>query len=1351
MTEGSRGHWPVDIVGLDGAAVAARLWHSTASSQSGGRHVTFVVKTLLRLVPDGRATVLPGAEIVSKDRHYRDSPARSVELSGELAPYLARCDVTLKGSAHAPAGQTVVGGVVRLAVVRGAPLFDKRLHVFGDRDAANPAPQAAKPFQSIPVDYEHAFGGKSNRDNPVGRGADKSGATAAPPNIVDPVDPTRVAGFAPLSRFWGQRARLLGSVSRQSLDAEEPSIADGFDWSFFQAAPPDQQVPYLVGDEWIVFDGMHPVLTRVASQLPAIRGAALMFVHDGTSYGPGEPIRLAADMLAIDAEQLIASIVWRGSTLLARHVDPKRIKILGAVHVDGSPIPWPNPRTLDAPGVSSGIAGPPSAPVSSETAFVDPARALRAASGVTPFSPSAEAIAPEASPVSANALSGETITVGVPAPPHSPTGVAAKPATPMAPPPQDLEGTMAVSPQAALRAVAPFAIQEAGSSRSPAAPIQGAPWAQSAPGTAQPIAPPPPSQPIAPPPVAPPSQRFAPPPIAPPPIAPVAPPSQRFAPPPIAPPPISSPPIAPAPVAPPPAFAPPVAPAPAAPPSSKAPVDLEQTFRLSRRAAEAASEGPAVPFKPSDPDAAPFLVGANTPNAPQILEPVPVPPRAASAAAEPDFGSTMAIRPGDAARFLEALAPFPIARPRPRQERKEGVPHRESPQIPITNVSPLSAATTPWQIKPPQDITVVIVKATFDIGLDAHAKATLKQREEPDPLLGDTHVDEDLERTLLYPSDFAILKPRADVVFNGHAFGGQASSVDVSIKLGSGVPPGGFSRTMRVFGDRLWHSGRLTEPSPFEKLPITFEKAFGGTGSHDNPLGTGVGGTRPPNQEDPRALIRTPTDAPAAVSWGPLPTTWRERAAKLGTYDDVWFKTRWPYYPVDFDWSHCQSAPSAQQVNHLAGDETFSVSGMHAEHATIQGALPGLRVRAFRYLATEELLEIPLVLDTVVFDLDEMKVNLVWRGNFDASDDEAPEVETLFIHQENMRDAALELPAVKRLLLRAASPEPDEETQIEDGPALPKKTEQELEMMRNHVEGLLGTGAPLDGVDMSEAILTGLDFSGKSLVGANLKEAVLANCRLTGANLSEAVLAGSDLTGCDLHGANLQGADLVRARLDGANLDETDVNEADFSMAQAAGATFRKARGASVQLAGAVLSKARFDGAEMPSADFTQAKLDGAHFNGAKMPEIKLYYATGEGSCFDKAELDEARCDDADLVKSSFVEARAPSSTWEKAFLAGSTFARSTLTGSSFARARCEGVNFSAAEAAETRFARTKLDRAQFVKANLMACDFERADLSNADLRGANLHDAETLKAKLDRAKLDLALVSGTKLETPRS
>ena len=75
---------------------------------------------------------------------------------------------------------------------------------------------------------------------------------------------------------------------------------------------------------------------------------------------------------------------------------------------------------------------------------------------------------------------------------------------------------------------------------------------------------------------------------------------------------------------------------------------------------------------------------------------------------------------------------------------------------------------------------------------------------------------------------------------------------------------------------------------------------------------------------------------------------WKDRRAKMGSYGRRWLKTRWPYYPDDFDWSFYQAAPAAQQLGlPLRGDEPFEAAGVHPEHRELKGSLPGERPRCF--------------------------------------------------------------------------------------------------------------------------------------------------------------------------------------------------------------------------------------------------------------------------------------------------------------------------------------------------------------------------------------------------------------------
>jgi uncharacterized protein YjbI with pentapeptide repeats len=728
---------------------------------------------------------------------------------------------------------------------------------------------------------------------------------------------------------------------------------------------------------------------------------------------------------------------------------------------------------------------------------------------------------------------------------------------------------------------------------------------------------------------------------------------------------------------------------------------------------------------------------------------------------------------------------------------------RAGEAIPVVTRDPVSAFTIPWQIRPPRPSRTVVVKATCDLVADSPAVL----RGAPDLPSGDVHAKGDPQRSLLYPSDFAVWKPRADVVLSGHAHApdGRATCMDVAFRFGR--LPDAIARTVRVFGERRWIGRTASAPRPFERVALVHENAFGGPGIAANPAGTGA---RPaagapwllPQLEDPSHLIATPEDAPAPVGFGAIPAAWPARWSRLGTYDEVWRKTRWPYFPADFDWLSQQAAPPSQQLDAVRGDEPFEIVGMRPDRRTLRGRLPGVRARAFVDAASggRGFFEVRLRLDTVVFDMDACKLHLVWRGLFEVADERASEVTAVLAMLEDLSAAPKSKAEAHALYTVAAAPHAPALWQApaaNDGDANeadargagterssepPRSSESRSSESRSSESRgsesrsaeSCGSGPPrssesapppasgttrkaprpfagslenLAGADLTGADLAGRDLRGVSLAGAILADASLAGARLEGADLSGAQLAGADLRGAclaradlrdaDLSGADLSDADLAGARLDGARLDGATAARADFT----------GAAGTRVSFAHAALGEARFAQATLPSADFTSAALDGARFDHALLDGVRFYDARGERVSFESARLDGARADGARFEGASFRGASAEGSIWDRATLRGSLLFGARLRRASFAGATCEGAVFSRADLAEADFARARLGGASMLRTQAMLAIFENADLTSADLRGACLHGAETRGARLQSARLELAIVTATKLE----
>ncbi len=322
---------PCDIRGLAGSPI---LCGAVVFRHRGQLRVTAVVKATFSLVEGATMTLAPPSELLVKDRFFNRNPSGSLEAASDLVPYRPRVDVTFVGRAYAPGGSAAVGAA-RLAVFRDGALVDKSIHVYGDRAQGG----APGPFDRMPIVYERAYAmldEPSMQENPVG---------VAQPNIVDPRAPTRPIGFGPISRYWPGRKRLLGGMDARGLDALIADIPDAFDWSYFQVAPPDQQIDALRGDEWIVLDGLHPTAPRLASRLPSAVAVARAYRQAGA--GQSEPLALLPDSIAIDGDRQVCDVVWRGSLPVSGEAALSSLQILAALELPGQPVVWP-PRVPEA-------------------------------------------------------------------------------------------------------------------------------------------------------------------------------------------------------------------------------------------------------------------------------------------------------------------------------------------------------------------------------------------------------------------------------------------------------------------------------------------------------------------------------------------------------------------------------------------------------------------------------------------------------------------------------------------------------------------------------------------------------------------------------------------------------------------------------------------------------------------------------------------------------------------------------------------------------------------------------------------------------------------------------------------
>jgi hypothetical protein len=313
----------------------------------------------------------------------------------------------------------------------------------------------------------------------------------------------------------------------------------------------------------------------------------------------------------------------------------------------------------------------------------------------------------------------------------------------------------------------------------------------------------------------------------------------------------------------------------------------------------------------------------------------------------------------------------------------------------IANRTPFAADYSWVRDRNGADTWVVSVRGTFLIQPDGSTKVAEEQSE---VCVAPKYLGAPGESSLVYESDLIHTKPTTDITLLGNAYappGKPAKRVDVTLKIAS------ISKTLRVFGDRYWKKGVLgvamTEPEPFEKMPLVYERAFGGRDvvSPDptnqsfewrNPVGCGfalkaehLADQRAPNVEDPKNLISSWRQRPSPAGFGPIGAHWSPRCKWGGTYDEKWEKERQPLVPDDFDERFYLAAPADQQPpTHLRGGEPVELSNLTPQghlHFQLPRVVLGFATRFY----TGEVVRHRPVLHSVIIEPDIPQVIMVWN------------------------------------------------------------------------------------------------------------------------------------------------------------------------------------------------------------------------------------------------------------------------------------------------------------------------------------------------------------------------------------
>jgi hypothetical protein len=320
--------------------------------------------------------------------------------------------------------------------------------------------------------------------------------------------------------------------------------------------------------------------------------------------------------------------------------------------------------------------------------------------------------------------------------------------------------------------------------------------------------------------------------------------------------------------------------------------------------------------------------------------------------------------------------------------------------VELLNATQMQAAYTMGTEPSAREHIVVAVKGTFAIP-ERDGEVCQLAAEQAPLVMADEFFGEPGFSAPRYEVDFALVKPKCDVLLNATAYaprGEPAPQVQVGVKLGS------WRKVFSVIGDRVWLQRGATlgpsRPKPFTSMPITYDLAYGGAddlhpdpSKHaaymPNPIGRGFHqvGTGQPIVGRPVPNTEALAD-PVTVSWGnyqpmsfgPVGRGWTPRLKFAGTYDQNWLDNVFPFLPADFDVRYYQAAPADQQIDYPQGGEEVQLLNLMPSGRT-RFLLPTVDVPVVFFRKNAEPEHKQAVLDTIVIEPDLGRVLLTWRAS----------------------------------------------------------------------------------------------------------------------------------------------------------------------------------------------------------------------------------------------------------------------------------------------------------------------------------------------------------------------------------
>jgi len=313
------------------------------------------------------------------------------------------------------------------------------------------------------------------------------------------------------------------------------------------------------------------------------------------------------------------------------------------------------------------------------------------------------------------------------------------------------------------------------------------------------------------------------------------------------------------------------------------------------------------------------------------------------------------------------------------------------------NLTPFCSALVFCQDQQGRDLAVALNRATFV--LDAHRRPAAVQGEARlVPGEKDVFWGEPDSSSLRWASEIVPSRSGTDIAVIGHVYGRGRKIVEAGFRVGS------LEKVLRVQGERCWvggHGSAIAGPVPFDKLPLRYERAFGGSYMDEakrkvvylaNPVGVGFAPAAIvraplPNFEYRGALVTSVKDRPAPAGFGFIPSGWKPRADFAGTFDEAWMETRRPLLPKNCDERFFNAVPQDQVLRPaLKGGERVVLKNLHPRLEMLDFEIPKLAFAA-RFHIKERTQEIAMVADTLLIEPDEERFSITFRASCAIDDD----------------------------------------------------------------------------------------------------------------------------------------------------------------------------------------------------------------------------------------------------------------------------------------------------------------------------------------------------------------------------